>query len=140
MMNEFYVSTDRSRLDLSLIQDFLINRSYWAKQRSPEAIKKSINNSLCFGIYATSGQQVGFARVVSDFAVFAWIMDVFIAEGYQKKGLGKLLMKHIMNHSDLQGLQRWGLATRDAHGLYEQFGFRKLARPEIMMEITSPAW
>lgn len=140
MTNEFYVSTDRSRLDLSLIRDFLIKRSYWANQRSPEAINRSIKNSLCFGVYTSGGKQVGFARVVSDFAVFAWIMDVFIVEDYRQKRLGKLLMRHIMNHSDLQGLQRWGLATRDAHGLYEQFGFRKLLKPEIMMEITNPAW
>ncbi len=137
MKNEFYISTDRSKLDLSLIEDFLINRSYWANQRSRETIKKSIQNSLCFGVYTQAGKQAGFARVVSDFAVFAWIMDVFIVEEYQKKGLGKLLMKEIMTHSDLQGLQRWGLATRDAHGLYEKFGFRKLAKPEIMMEITN---
>jgi N-acetylglutamate synthase-like GNAT family acetyltransferase len=136
-MNEFFVSTDKSKLDVTVIEDFLSRRSYWAKGRSSKAIQKSIENSMCFGVYTTNGDLVGFARVLSDFAVFAWIMDVFIIEDYRKKGLGQLLMKSIMEHPDLQGLERWGLGTKDAHGLYEKFGFRKLKTPETKMEKTN---
>ncbi len=99
-------------------------------------IQKSIQNSLCFGVYTHDNMQVGFARVVSDFAVYAWIMDLFILEDYRKKGLSKLLMSEIMAYPDLQGLQRWGLVTNDAHGLYEKYGFRIIAKPENMMELT----
>jgi N-acetylglutamate synthase-like GNAT family acetyltransferase len=140
MPTEFYISTDKAKLDLNIIEDFLTNQSYWAKGRSRKTIIKAIQNSLCFGVFTRAGEQVGFARVVSDHAVFAWIMDVFILEGYRKNGLGKLLMEEIMNHAELQGLQRWGLATRDAHGLYEKSGFRKLEKPDHMMEkTTSPS-
>jgi GNAT superfamily N-acetyltransferase len=136
-MSDFHVSTDKTKLDINMIEDFLSRRSYWAKGRSREKIVKSIENSLCFGVYARTGAQVGFARVLSDYAVFAWIMDVFILEDFRKLGLGKLLMKAIMEHPDLQGLERWGLGTKDAHGLYEQFGFKKLRTPETKMEITN---
>jgi GNAT superfamily N-acetyltransferase len=136
-MNDFLVSTDRSKLDLKVIESFLSHRSYWAKGRSLQTIQKSIANSLCFGIYTSKAEQVGFARVLSDFAVFAWIMDVFILEEHRKNGLGQLLMKSIMEHPDLQGLERWGLGTKDAHGLYEKFGFRKLKTPETKMEKTN---
>lgn len=120
-----------------MISDYLGKRSYWAKGRSREKIAKSIRNSLCFGLYTADGQQVGFARVLSDFAVFAWIMDVFILEAYQRQGLGQILMKAIMEHPDLQDLERWGLGTKDAHGLYEKFGFRRLKTPETKMEKTN---
>jgi GNAT superfamily N-acetyltransferase len=99
-----------------------------------DTVEKSIQNSLCFGAYASERKQVGFARVVSDLAVFAWIMDLFVIEEFRGQGISKLFMKEILSHPDLQGLQRWGLGTRDAHKLYEQFGFQSLARPEIMME------
>jgi len=137
MINEFYISTDKAKLDISVIENFLSRESYWAKGRSIQTIQKSIKNSLCFGVYTDKNQLVGFARVVSDFAVFAWIMDLFIMDGYRKKGLSKLLMQAIMEYPDLQGLQRWGLGTKDAHGLYEQFGFRRLLNPERMMEINN---
>ena len=120
-----------------MIEDFLSKRSYWAKGRSREKIEKSIENSLCFGVFTGKNQQVGFARVLSDYAVFAWIMDVFIIEDFRGKGLGKMLMAAITGHTDLQGLERWGLGTKDAHGLYEQFGFRKLKTPETKMEKTN---
>jgi GNAT superfamily N-acetyltransferase len=136
MIPEFYISTDKSKLDLNVIEDYLTNHSYWAKGRSLSTIEKSIANSLCFGVYTDKYQQVGFARVVSDFAVFAWILDVFILESYRKKGLGKLLMQEIVNYPELQGLQRWGLGTNDAHGLYEKFGFKIMAHPDHMMEKT----
>lgn len=139
-MNNFYTSTDKSKLDIDMIEDFLSKRSYWAKGRAREKIIKSIENSMCFGVYTAEGQQVAFARVLSDFAVFAWIMDVFVLEDFRKHGLGKLLMQTIMEHPGLQGLERWGLGTKDAHGLYEQFGFSKLQTPETKMEkINLPA-
>ena len=119
-----------------MIVEFLSERSYWAKGRSREKIVTSIENSLCFGVYSDNNEQLGFARVLSDFAVFAWIMDVFILEEHREKGLSKLLMAAIMQHPDLQSLERWGLGTRDAHGLYEQFGFKRLKTPETKMEKT----
>ena len=136
-MNNFYVSTDKSKLDVDMIDQFLSGRSYWAKGRKRDTIVRSIGNSLCFGVYTHDHRQVGFARVLSDFAVFAWIMDVFILEDFRGRGLGKLLMGAIMEHPDLQELERWGLGTKDAHGLYEQFGFRKLRTPETKMEKTN---
>lgn len=136
MKNEFYISTDKEKLNIKLIHDFLNNDSYWAKGRSEETIRKSIDNSLCFGVYKDS-QQIGFARVVTDYAVFAWILDVFILKEFRKQSLGVKLLESIMNHSELQKLQRWGLATDDAHGLYKKFGFELIKRPEIFMESVS---
>lgn len=136
MNNEFYISTDKEKLDIKLIHDFLNNDSYWAKGRSEETIQKSIDNSLCFGVYKGS-QQIGFARVVTDYAVLAWILDVFILKEFRKQALGVKLLESIMNHCDLQKLQRWGLATNDAHGLYKKFGFELIKRPEIFMELVS---
>jgi GNAT superfamily N-acetyltransferase len=136
MNNEFYISTDKEKLDIKLIHDFLNNDSYWAKGRSEETIRKSIDNSLCFGVYKGS-QQIGFARVVTDYAVLAWILDVFILKEFRKQALGVKLLESIMNHSELQKLQRWGLATDDAHGLYKKFGFELIKRPEIFMEYVS---
>lgn len=136
MNNEFYISTDKEKLDIKLIHDFLNNDSYWAKGRSEETIQKSIDNSLCFGVYKGS-QQIGFARVVTDYAVLAWILDVFILKEFRKQALGVKLLESIMNHSELQKLQRWGLATDDAHGLYKKFGFELIKRPEIFMELVS---
>lgn len=134
MTEQFYISTDPKLLDLPLIIDFLQNRSYWAKGRSQEIILTSIQNSLCFGVYNSQHQQLGFARVVTDYAVFGWIMDVFIVEDHRKKGLSKMLVKEMMEHPSLQGLQKWGLNTKDAHGLYEKYGFSKAAHPDWMME------
>lgn len=130
----FYISTDKSKLNLSFIHDYLSNRSYWAKGRTMEVVERSIDNSLCFGVFNKDDQQVGFARIVTDYAVLAWVMDVFIAEDYRGKGLSKLLMKEIMEHPDLQGLKRWGLMTADAHSLYQQFGFSSASKPEMLME------
>lgn len=134
MNGDFYISTDKSQLDKSLIIDFLSNYSYWAQGRSRQTIEKSIEHSLCFGVFTSENKQVGFARVVTDYAVFAWLLDVFIIEDFRGKGLGKMLMSAIMIHEDLQGLKRWGLGTRDAHSLYEKYGFTPLSRPAIMME------
>jgi len=133
MESSFYISTDKSKLDLKLIHNFLSNDSYWAKGRTIETVRKSIDNALCFGVF-NGEKQVGFARIVTDYAVFAWILDVFILSNYRKNGLGKMLMDSIMNHGELQRLQRWGLATDDAHGLYQQYGFQIVKRPETFME------
>jgi GNAT superfamily N-acetyltransferase len=129
-----HISTDKAKLDIHAIHNYLSNESYWAKGRTIETVTKSIENSLCFGVYVDE-KQIGFARVVTDYAVFAWIMDVFILKDYRGNGYGKMLMNSIMNHEKLQNLQRWGLGTDDAHGLYEQFGFKPLSKPQNMMEI-----
>ena len=128
------ISTDKKRLNIDLIHEYLSKESYWAKDRDIEVVKRSVDNSLCFGVYKDD-KQIGFARVVTDYAVFAWIMDVFILKDYRGNGYGKQLMRAIMTHDKLQNLQRWGLGTNDAHGLYEQFGFKPLSKPQNMMEI-----
>ncbi len=135
MNRSYIVSTDKSKLDIQLIHDYLNNVSYWAKGRSIPTIRKSIENSLCFGVYVDS-KQVGFGRIVTDYSVFAWIMDVFIIDDYKGRGIGKQLMDSMMSHSELRNLQRWGLATSDAHGLYEKYGFGLIKNPGKFMEIV----
>jgi len=115
MDEKFHISTDKEKLD---------------------KVFTSIEQSLCFGVYIWN-QQIGFARVVTDYTVFAWVLDVFIIEKHRGNGLGKLLVSSIMNHQKLQGINRWGLNTFDAHSLYEKFGFKAIEKPEINMEITS---
>src|ERR1700756_3859860 len=126
--NDYSISTDKSRLDVKLIHNFLTN-SYWAEGVPVEVVRRSIENALCFGVFH-GDQQVGLARVISDFATYAYIGDVFILEAHRGKGLSKRLMQAIMEHPQLQNLRRWSLVTRDAHGLYAQFGFTPLANPE----------
>jgi len=133
---EFLLSTDPERLDLNLIHNFLTD-SYWARGIPVEVVARSIQNSLCFGVYAR-GRQVGFARVISDFATYAYIADVFVLESFRGHGLGKWIIESIMQHPRLQGLRRWTLVTRDAHGLYAQFGFAPLKTPERYMELHDP--
>ena len=128
------ISDDKARLDHSLIHRFLSERSYWAKGVSRETVERSIEHSLCFGLYK-AGRQAGFARVVTDFATFAWLADVFIVEEERGGGLGKKLVAGVLGHPELQGLRRFLLGTRDAHKLYEQFGFAPLEYPERFMEI-----
>jgi N-acetylglutamate synthase-like GNAT family acetyltransferase len=135
-MGRFLISTDRAKLDLDVIHKFLA-RSYWAAGVPRATVVRSIENSLCFGVY-DGANQVGFARIISDFATFAYIADVFVLEPYRDRGLGKELMASIMAHPDLQGLRRWSLATRDAHGLYAQYGFTALENSSRMMEIANP--
>ena len=130
--DKFIISDDASRLDLDVVCDFL-SRSYWADKRSRRVIEKSIQHSLNFGVY-DGGRQIGFSRVVTDFSVFAYLCDVFIHEDYRGHSLGKWMMECIMSHPDLQGLRRWCLVTRDAHGLYSQFGFSELDGPSRWME------
>jgi len=134
---EFTISTDRSRLQLDVIHKYLLEESYWATDRTHEQTATAIKNSLPFAIYKGENQ-VGFARVVTDYATFAYLGDVFILPEYQGNGLGKLLMQAILEHPDLQGFRRWILATKDAHGLYEKFEFSALRHPERWMEKTAP--
>jgi GNAT superfamily N-acetyltransferase len=134
--SEYTVSTDKSRLDLDLIYGFL-TRSYWAKGIPRDLVERAIENALCFGVFHGK-QQVGFARVITDQATYAYIGDHFIVESHRRRGLGKLLMQAIMEHAQLQGLRRWSLATRDAHALYEHFGFTPLANPQRYMERYDP--
>ncbi|MEO8573796.1 MAG: GNAT family N-acetyltransferase [Pyrinomonadaceae bacterium] len=133
----FEISTDKGRLEIETIHRFLSEESYWAATRTLEQTRKAIENSLCFGVYF-AGRQAGFARIVSDFATFAYLGDVFVLGEFRGRGLSKLLMETIVAHPDLQGLRRWLLATLDAHGLYEQFEFSSLKFPERWMERTAP--
>jgi N-acetylglutamate synthase-like GNAT family acetyltransferase len=137
-MGRFLISTDRSKLEVDVIHEFLA-RSYWAAGIPRETVVRAIENSLCFGVY-DDGSQMGFARVISDFATYAYLADVFILEPYRERGLGKELMASIMAHPDLQGLRRWSLGTRDAQGLYGQFGFKPVVntRARTVMEIADP--
>ncbi len=132
----FTISTDPARLDLQVIAGFL-SRSYWAATRPLETIERSLAHSLVFGLYE-GGRQIGLARIVSDYATFAWLCDVFIHEDYRSQGLGKWLMQTVLSHPDLQGLRRLVLITRDAHGLYRQVGWSALHNPEGWMEILNP--
>jgi GNAT superfamily N-acetyltransferase len=137
--DNFLISTDKSRLDIGVIHGFL-TESYWAKGVPVSVVQKSIENSLCFGIYDTppGTQQIGFARAITDCATFAYLADVFILEPYRGKGLSKWLMSCILAHPELQGLRRWMLATRDAHGLYRQFGFEAVEGSTRLMSLTYP--
>ena len=132
----YEISTDRSRLDVTLIHEFL-RSSYWAQGIPRSVVEKSIQHSLCFGAFLDR-RQVGFARVITDFAAIAHIADVFVVPEHRRRGIAKLLMRAILDHPDLQGLRRILLATRDAHGLYAQFGFRPLSHPEHFMTVHNP--
>jgi N-acetylglutamate synthase-like GNAT family acetyltransferase len=134
---EFLISTSRERLNLDVIHSFLTN-CYWAKGIPREIVARSIERSLCFGIYEGSGALVGFARVVSDFATVAYLGDVFVLESHRGRGLSKWLMQCVMQHPALANLRRWILLTRDAHGLYSQFGFTPVSSPERHMELHRP--
>jgi GNAT superfamily N-acetyltransferase len=135
--DEFTISTDKSRLDIGVIHKFLSEESYWAGNRSLEKTQIAIENSICFGLYH-AGALIGFARVVSDKATFAYIGDVFVLTEYRGRGLSKWLMQVIIDHPELQGLRRWVLATKDAHGLYAQYEFAELRHPDRWMEKTAP--
>lgn len=132
----YYISTDKQKIDVASVFNYLSNESYWAKGIPLSTLRKSIENSLCFGIYEVkSNKQVGFARVITDFATFGYLADVFVLAEHRGKGLSKWLMEFILKHPDLQGLRRFSLATRDAHGLYKQYGFKNMDNPENFMEI-----
>jgi len=133
---DFVISTDRSRLNVKFIHNFLSTQAYWAIGRSFEVVQHAIENSLNFGVF-DGNQQIGFARVVTDFATFAWVADVFISDEYRGRGLGVWLIEVITSHPKLQGFRRWILATRDAHALYRRFGFNEIANPQRYMEKMS---
>ena len=132
---EFVISTDPARLDVDAVHAYL-TRSYWASGVPKDVVAKSLEGSLCFGLYEGS-RQVGLARVITDKATFAYLCDVYVLEDYRGLGLGKWLMSVVQSHPDLQRLRRFILITRDAHGLYEQFGFSGLMEPDRYMEIKN---
>ncbi len=132
----FLLSDDPARINLDVVHGYL-TRSYWSEGIPRETVERSIRNSLVFGLYF-GDKQVGFARVITDRATFAYLCDVFVLEDFQGRGLGKWMVEAITSHPDLQGLRRFLLATRDAHGLYERFGFRPLTNPERFMTKHDP--
>ena len=134
--NGFTISTEKDKLDIDVIHSFL-NRTYWAEGISKEIISRSIEGSLCFGVFENN-KQVGFARMITDKATFSYLADVFIIEEYRGRGLSKWLMEVIMSYPDLQGLRRMILVTKDAHGLYKQFGFTPLINVDRWMHILDP--
>ncbi len=135
--DSFEISTDPARLQVDEIYAFL-SGSYWAAGRPRDVVIRSLAGSLCFGLYQT-GRQIGLARVVTDRATFAYVCDVYVLDEFRGQGLGKWLLEVVTSHPDLQGLRRWSLVTRDAHGLYRQFGFQNLAAPDAWMERFNPS-
>ncbi|TAE29328.1 MAG: N-acetyltransferase [Candidatus Kapaibacterium sp.] len=134
MINNYYtISTEPHKMDVEAIYAYL-SRSYWAEGRTKSTVEKSLQHSLNFGVFTLEGSQIGFARVITDYATFAYLADVYILEEHRGKGLRIWLMETILAHPDLQGLRRWSFATRDAHRLYAQFGFTLLPKPEIWMQ------
>lgn len=131
----YTISTDKSRLDIGMIHRFLSEDSYWARNIPREVVERSIENAMCFGAY-DGDRQVGFARVVTDRAVFAYIGDVFVLPPFRGRGISKKIMRAILEHPDLQNLRRWYLVTSDAHRLYTKFGFAALKSPEKHMELV----
>jgi GNAT superfamily N-acetyltransferase len=134
--DEYILSTDKAKIDVNAVHQFL-SYSYWAEGIPMDLVKRSIENSLCFGMYHQQ-KQIGFARVISDFATFAYLTDVFITPEARGKGLSKWLMQTIIDHPYLQGLRRFTLATKDAHRLYAQFGFTLFDKPERWMQKHNP--
>jgi N-acetylglutamate synthase-like GNAT family acetyltransferase len=137
VVSGYKTSSDIKDMDLNTIHRFISN-SYWAKGIPLNTMEKAINNSLCFGVFTECGKQVAFARMITDSATFAYLVDVFVLKEHRGKGLSKLLMQDVTKHSDLQGIRRIALATNDAHGLYEQFGFKALSSPKSFMELHQP--
>jgi GNAT superfamily N-acetyltransferase len=134
----YTISTDPLRIDVDFVHRYLSEQSYWARRIPRALVERAIANSLNFSVFGPDGAQVGFARVVTDKAAFAWLADVFVVPAESGHGLGKALLAAIMGHPDLQGLRRFALGTRDAHGLYAQFGFTPLSAPDWQMEIFRP--
>lgn len=132
MNMKYHISTEPSKLDLDFIHHYLSQQSYWAKGRSKELVKRSIDNSLCFGLYEDV-KQIGFARIATDYVVFAWLMDLFIDPDYRGRGLAAKLVKYIINHPSLTDVNGIGLRTEDAHELYDRFGFGQIPKPETWM-------
>ena len=137
MVEDFRISSNFEEMDPDAIHAY-ISKSYWAKNIPIATLLRAMENSLCFGVFDKMGAQVGFARTVTDYATYAYLADVYILEEFRGKGLSKWLMSEVMCHPKLKGLRRISLATRDAHSLYEKFGFKPLATPEIFMEAWNP--
>jgi len=135
-MNNLIISDDKTKLDVKLIHNFLTT-SYWGKGRTIEEVKKSIEHSICFGLYKAD-KQIGFARILTDHTVIAYLMDVFILEEYRGKGFSKLLLKRIFEDERFKSIKKWMLATKDAHSLYTQFGFDTIKHPDRLMEKVVP--
>lgn len=130
---DFYITTDRSKLDLKVIHDFLANRSYWSRNIPFDKVETAVANSLNFGLFHHD-RQIGYARVISDFSSIAYLGDVFILEEYRGQGHARWLMDTVVSHPGLQGLRRWILLTRDAHGLYRKYGWKPIVNPDKWME------
>jgi len=137
LIEGYEISSNSQDMNLEVVHGF-ISRTYWAKGIPIATMQRAIENSLCFGVFTSMGEQIGFARMVTDSATFAYLADVFIHEDHRSKGLSKWLVQTIMEHPNLQGLRRMVLATADAHELYRRVGFTALAKPEIYMELTNP--
>jgi GNAT superfamily N-acetyltransferase len=135
-MPPYEITCDKTRLDVRAIHDFL-TQSYWSPGIPRSVVERAIENSLCFGIIC-EGKQIGFARAITDKATFAYLADVYVLPEHRGKGVSLRLMEHITHHPDLRGLRRMLLATRDAHSLYEKFGFKPLAAPDRIMEVHNP--
>jgi GNAT superfamily N-acetyltransferase len=135
--DDYLVSDDKQKIDLTFVHEYLSKESYWAQNIPVDVVKRSIENSISYGVYH-SGKQVGFARVVTDKATFAYLADVFIIESYRGKGLSRMLLECIHAHPDVQGLRRWMLGTRDAHGLYTKFGWSPIPYPDRFMQLHFP--
>lgn len=136
-MQGYKISSDQSDFDFNVIHSFIAN-SYWATGMPKNTLQKAIKNSLCFAVLKDNGEQVGFARIITDKSTFAYLADVFILQSERGIGLSKWLLATITAHPDLQGLRRMMLATQDAHGLYESFGFKSIDNPECLMQICQP--
>ncbi len=134
---EYFITTDQSKMDVVAIHDFLSKYSGWSNNIPFEKVKKSIENSLNFGLFH-NGKQIGFARIISDFSTIAYLGDVYILENYRGQGLSNQLMETVLGHPDLQGLRRWILLTSTAQWLYKMYGFTKLSQPDIYMELFDP--
>ena len=136
-MQGYKISTDKTDLDFEVIYGF-ISKSYWASGIPRQTLETAISNSFCFGVYDSHDSQIGFARLITDKATFAYLADVFIVESHRGKGLSKWLVESIVSHPELQCLRRMVLPTRDAHGLYAQYGFLPIENPEMFMQIWNP--
>ncbi|WP_244959637.1 GNAT family N-acetyltransferase [Marinomonas primoryensis] len=137
VISGYKISSETNDMDVSVIHGY-ISRSYWAENIPLRTMETAINNSLCFGVFTDSGNQVAFARMITDSATFAYLADVFVLKEHRGKGISKWIMKNIIDHPNLQGIRRMALATSDAHGLYEEFGFKALNSPESFMELHQP--
>lgn len=136
-MKRYRISTALDEMDIDVIHTF-ISKSYWAKDIPKSVLQKALAHSLCFGVFTNENQQVGFARLITDRATYAYLADVFIIDEFRGLGLSRALMTNIVSHPDLQGLRRMVLATRDAHGLYAKFGFKPVPNPEVLMQVWQP--